>query len=98
MFQSITLLKLEADFATDALRQSAAAALRAACVRGGYDATVGLPADASALKSWDLALVAVFRTREQASAFDAPSFVAGACSLPEGAIAVTKGWRFDVVA
>lgn len=95
MFLSITLIKLETAAATDAVRDVSADALRAACTAQGYDAFVGVPADAASTKSWDLALTVSFRTREQATSFDASALVAANAALDASAIAVTKGWTFE---
>lgn len=93
MFQSISLFKLDA--ATDASRADTATKLRAACVAKGFDAAVGTPADDASRKSWDLSLTVAFRTREQATAFDAAAELFEATGLASPAVVVQKGWVFD---
>jgi len=96
MFQRIALLKLDTDHATPDARASAAASLRSVLARGGFDASVGLPADDAAEKSWDVSLTVAFRTRAQLDAFDSAAFLRDSSGLAAGAIAVIKGWSFEV--
>lgn len=95
MFHRIALFKLADSHANAATRDALARALRAELERGGYDASVGVPADEASTRSWDLSLVVRLRTRELLTSFDAAAFVARHGGLPEGAVGFAKTWVFE---
>lgn len=96
MFQRIALLKLDDTKGGTDVRTAAAQALRSAFAKGGFDAAVGLPADEAASKSWDLSVTVTFRTRAQLDSFDSAAFLRDSSGLPDGSIAVIKGWNFEI--
>jgi hypothetical protein len=56
----------------------------------------GLPADAAALKSWDLALTLRFDSVDGAQSFDVLDFVARATGTPSAdVVALHKTWTFE---
>lgn len=96
MFQRLALLKLDPAHATAEVRAAIRDRLVVAVRRGGFDAQVGLPADEASEKSWDVSLAVSFRTRQQLESFDSTGFLRTESGVAEAAIAVIKGWGFEV--
>ncbi len=95
MFHRIALFKFAPTHENPTLVAECASRMRSALGQRGYDAQVGTPADEASAKSWDLSLVVVFRTRENALDFDPTSVVIRDGGLEPEAVAVVKTWVFE---
>ena len=94
MIERIVLFKLKPTHASPESRARFASAL-AEALRGTLDASVGVPADAAAEKSWDLSVVVRHETLEVAQAFDPVAALSEASGVPAGdLVEVTKAWVF----
>lgn len=94
MIERIVLFKLKPTHASPESRARFASAL-AEALRGRLDASVGVPADAAAEKSWDLSIVVRLPTLELAQAFDPVGALSDASGVPASdLVEVTKSWVF----
>lgn len=98
VFQRIVLLKLTTAWSTPEGRDRLAGALAHEPLRrhGVLSLDAGLPADAAAVKSWDLAVTMRFDALEGAQAFDVLELVARTTGEPhEAVVALHKTWTFE---
>ncbi len=91
-FERIVLLKLTSAHASPGARETLARGLAATL---GDRASVGLPADVSAEKSWDVSIVLRCEDLDTASTLDVPGLVAKVVGVPSSdVVEVVKGWTF----
>jgi hypothetical protein len=97
VIERIQLYKLVGEPSSPNEREARARALADALagVPGARDVFVGLPADAAAAKSWDVALVLTFDDGEAAEAYLSRAGYREALERAlGGSIVVEKGWSF----
>ena len=94
MIERIVLFKLKSTHASPESRARFASAL-AEQLRGTVDASVGVPADAAAERSWDLSIVVRLPTLEAAQSFDPAGVLSEASGVPAAdLVEVSKSWVF----
>ncbi len=92
MIQRFCFVKLRDDEARD--RVATAARVRAAFTEAGVDATIGLPADASAVR-WDLSVVIAVATLAEWHALAAREDVVAVLDDLAARATVVKAWTFE---
>lgn len=99
MIERIVLFKLKDEYCNDAARAEIAARTRAdiGALKNVRGVSVGVPADESSEKSWDLSLVVQFDTLEDVDAYMIdPAHRAYVDAYMHERVEVIKAWNFRV--